>query len=505
MTETLKGYYLPPSLADVEQKLEMEERQMGDARLLVPRMKPEDAYAIVRTLRENRAMVASLPATAISDCYDRAIRSWMDGTRPERQTALKYLPALTDLSPEMIERFLFGALCRIDRRAIDAYLSLRLDDRVFKQFLPLEGTGTYLKGNAGMLGRLRLKVNVVGPQDINLVLFLAPAGTPGYFECLSMLHSSMARASTVVATDPGQPLFASMFAQTVAASSREIGETIAVLPWERGNALVEETFFRQIDAVSVTGETETIRAVERKVNDINQKEGPRIKGCYHGLQPGLELIAREYATRDVARLAAIDGIGYEGCSCASPAFGFFVEQGGPLSPEQFAEVIAEEAGRLSQAIPQTPSHRDALERRLAEILAVPGNGRRVITAGGQDFAVVYEPKPTMEPAGRDRLLRVMPVDRVEDVVRLLKSSGADVKTAGIAIPDGRLMGLADLLGKAGISSLRVTGTLTQPRLGEAWDGNLPVFEYYMPDAVRWVSINAISVDREIGRLTRPRQ
>jgi hypothetical protein len=74
------------------------------------------------------------------------------------------------------------------------------------------------------------------------------------------------------------------------------------------------------------------------------------------------------------------------------------------------------------------------------------------------------------------------------------------QTAGIAIPDSRLIDLADSLGKAGISSLRVTGTMMLPRLGEAWDGNMPVFEYYIPDAARWVSINAISVDREIGQL-----
>jgi hypothetical protein len=502
MAETFKGYYLPTSLADVEQKLEIIERPIGDARMLVPLLKPEDAYAIARTLRENQTKVAAIPPATVADVYDRAIGLWKDGTRPEKQAAMKYLPALTDLSPEMIERFLFGTLSRIDRRAIDAYLTLRLDEAAFKRFVPFEGTGTYLRGYMGLIGRIRFKANRATPGGVKLVTFIAPSGTPGYGECMGLLLGSMVPSSTVVKTDIGQPLFAPMFARSVAAVSPEIGETFAVIPWKGGDVPVEDAFIRQSNAVNVVGSTETAKAVESKINFMNQRQGLDIKGCYHGGRFGLELIAREHATRDVAGLAAIDGIGNEGHTCASPALGYFVERGGPLSPEQFAEALAEEAGRLSQTIPQTPSHREAREKKMTEMLAAPDNNRRVITAPGQDFAVVYEPKPSLKPAGQDRLFRVMPVDRIEDVIPLLKPWTASLQTVGIAVPDGRLMDLADRLGNAGIGSLRVTGTMTQPKLGEAWDGNLPVLEYYLPDAARWVSINAISVDREIGQMTR---
>ena len=136
------------------------------------------------------------------------------------------------------------------------------------------------------------------------------------------------------------------------------------------------------------------------------------------------------------------------------------------------------------------------------MLATPAGGRRVITSPGQDFAIVYEPKPFMKPECQDRLFRVMAVERIDEVIPLLKPWTASLQTAGIAVPDSRLLDLADRLGKAGISSLRAIGTMTQPKLGEAWDGNLPGLEYYLPDAAKWVSINAISVDREIGQLTR---
>ena len=502
MAETFRGYYLPPSLADVERRLDMEELPLGDARLLVPRLKPEEAYTVASTLRENRAKIASMPVTDIADAYDRAISSWKDNTRPEKQAALKYLPLLTDLSPEMIERFHFGALNQINRRTIEAYAALQLDKKALKSFIPLESMDTYLRGYTGFMGHVWLKLNVFTSGNVQLATFIAPSGTTGYFESLGMLLGSIVRTATLVKNSPVQPLFAPMFARSVAAASPAIGETLAVLPWRGGDTAIEDAVFRQSNAVCIVGSQATTKAVGDRINALNQRESLNIKGCYHGGKHGFGLIAREHATRDVAKLAAIDGIGYEGQMCFSPAFGHFVERGGPLSPEQFAEALAEEAGRLSATIPQMPARREAREKKLAEIQAAPADGRRVITAPGQDFAVVYEPAPSMKPTCMDRLFRVMPVDRLEDVIPLLKPWTASLQTAGIAVPDGRLLHLADRLGKAGVSSLRVMGTMTQPKLGEAWDGNLPGLEYYLPDAAKWVSINTINLDREIGQLTR---
>jgi hypothetical protein len=480
----------------------MEELPLGDARLLVPRLKPEDAYTVASTLRENRAKIAALPVADIADACDRAIGTWKDNARPEKQAALKYLPLLTDLSPEMIERFHFGAFSQFNRRTIEAYAAIQLDKKVLKSFIPLESLGTYLRGYTGFLGHVWLKMNVLKAENVQLATFIPPAGTTGYFESLGMLLGSIVRAATLVKTAPGQPLFAPMFARSVAAASPAIGETLAVLPWHGGDTAIEDAVFRQSNAVCIMGSQVTTKAVGDRINALNQRENLTIKGCYHGGKHGLGLIAREHATPDVAKLAAIDGIGYEGQLCFSPAFGHFVERGGPLSPEQFAGALAEEAGRLSKSIPQMPAHREARVKKLTEIQAAPADGRRVITTPGQDFAVVYEPAPSMKPTCMDRLFRVMPVDRLEDVIPLLKPWTASLQTAGIAVPDDRLLRLADRLGKEGVSSLRVTGTMTQPKLGEAWDGNLPGLEYYLPDAAKWVSINTINLDREIGQLTR---
>jgi hypothetical protein len=237
--------------------------------------------------------------------------------------------------------------------------------------------GTCLRGYTGFMGHVWLKLNVFASGNVQLATFIGPSGTTGYFESLGMLLGSIVRTATLVKNSPAQPLFALMFARSVAAANPDIGETLAVLPWQGGDTAIEDAVFRQSNAVCSRA---TTKAVGEGINKLNQLESLNIKGCYYGGKHGFGLIAKEHATRDVARLAAIDGIDYEGQMCFSPAFRHFVERGGKLSPEQFAEALAEEAGRLSRSIPQMPAHREAREKKLAEILAAPADGGKVITA-----------------------------------------------------------------------------------------------------------------------------
>jgi len=253
------------------------------------------------------------------------------------------------------------------------------------------------------------------------------------------------------------------------------------------------------DVISVVSSADTVRAIKASVSHGN-KSGRSPKICYHGGKFGFDLIARDFVDKDVASLAAIDGIGYEGYMCASPALGYFVEKGGPVSPEKFAGFLAEEAGNLSSVLPQTKYFRRLRERKIAELLAGQNSeGRKIFTSPEQDFAVVYEPVPSMKPIGQDRLFRVMPVNDIEDVIPMLKPWKEYLQTAGIAVNDVRLKSLGEKLGIAGISSIRCVGTVPLPVPGEAWDGYLPVFEYYLPDAIHWVSINTTAIEAEIGK------
>jgi hypothetical protein len=58
------------------------------------------------------------------------------------------------------------------------------------------------------------------------------------------------------------------------------------------------------------------------------------------------------------------------------------------------------------------------------------------------------------------------------------------------------------MGKTGFSNIRIAGTVALPRLGEAWDGNYPIYEFFIPDSIHWTSINAIDSEKEIIELAK---
>ncbi|MCD1295274.1 hypothetical protein CUJ83_09710 [Methanocella sp. CWC-04] len=501
MVKEFKGYYLPGSLEDVEKSLEIEERKLEDAVILVPRVNPEQIKKIVSGLKENREKISAMSAEEIADIYDNVSQKWKNNDYDKKKAALQYLPELTGLSPELIEYFQFRSIYKINNKTIKFLSDLKLNEDIFKDFVNIKPTDTYLRAYAGMFDKLNLKKYAENKKDIRLVTYITPSNVPGFIESLGIFLGNIVKASVLIKTPTVQPLFAPLFAESVSEASPILGETITVIPWKGGDEKIEDTIFRNSDVVSVVSGTDTALSVKQRIDRLN-KEGYNIKGCYHGGKFGVDLIAGEMATREVAGLAAIDGIGYEGYMCASPAFGFFVEKGGKNSPEKFAEMMAEEGGKIAKAIPQRNYFKKLRDRKMAELIASDVDGCKIFTSPEQDFAVLYEPVPTLKSIGQNRLIRVMPVDRIEDIIPRFMPWKEYLQTAGIAIPDDRLLKIADKMGKVGFSNLRIVGTVPLPRLGEAWDGNFPVYEFYIPDSVHWVSINAGNMEKEITELHR---
>jgi hypothetical protein len=408
---------------------------------------------------------------------------------------------LTNLSPELIEYFQFRSIYKIDKKTITFLSNLKPDNKVFDEFIKIEQAGTYLRAYAGLFDKMKLKKAIEEKKDISLVTYITPSNVPGFIESLGIFLGNLAKSPVLIKTPTIQPLFAPLYAESIAESDKEIGETIAVIPWKGGDNKIEDTIFKNSDVISVVSGTDTALSVKSRIDKLN-KEGYRIKGCYHGGKFGVDLISAGMATKDVAGLAAIDGIGYEGYMCASPAFGFFVERNGKLSPEKFAEAMAEEGGKLSKAIPQMNYFKKLRNRMMADAIASDVEGCKVFTSPDQDFVVIYDEKPSLKPVGQNRLIRVMPLDKIEDIIPKFSPYKEYLQTVGIAIPNSRLLKISDMLGKVGFTNLRVTGTVPLPRLGEAWDGNFPLYEFYLPDAARWVSINSIDMDKEIDELSK---
>lgn len=500
----LKGYYLPKSLKSVEKQMDFTERNVSDYTILVPTINKENIKDIVTGLKENRKKyLAEMPITEIAKTYGDVSKAWGDNNYKKKKISLELLPQLTNLSPELIEFYQFRSIYKIDEQTINFLSNLNMPPDVFKQFTPIEGANTFVRAYAGFRDKIALKRITQYDKELELVTYITPSNVPGFIESLGIFIASIVKASGLIKTPSVQPLFAPLYAESVAEQNEKIGETIAVVPWAGGDESIEDIIFKNSNVVSVVSSTQTAMSVKNRIDELN-RNGCSIKGCYHGGKFGIELIAREMANRDVAGLAALDGIGYEGYMCGSPAFGFFVEEGGELSPLEFAEVLADELEKLSRSIPQTNFFRKLREVKIGEILSRPefDGGQRIFPSSEHNFAVIYESNFNLNPIGQNRLIRVFGVKSLEEVIEKMKPWKEYLQTAGVAIGNNRVQKLAEQMGKIGFSNIRIAGTVALPRLGEAWDGYYPIYEFFIPDSIHWTSINTVNFENEIKELTK---
>jgi len=509
MTKVLKGYYLPPSFEDIEDKLEFEERELLDATLLVPKyFGPEIAEKIVIKLKNNHEEIKNLESDDIVEICSAVGKKWSKTSKhPNKEIALKYLPELTDFPPEMIEYFQFNTIFHINSAISKNLINYRIPSEVFTKFIQNPETNTWLRAYAGLIDKLRLKrIMNSGLREIKLITFITPKNVPGIMEAFGIFLGNIVKSTVLVKTPIDQPLFAPLYAETIKEISPAFGETIVVIPWKGGHKELEKVIYSYSEVVSVVSSNRTIKIISKDIRKLNRK-GNNIKGCYHGGKFGLEVVSKEFlideeTARKVAALIALDCAAYEGYMCASPVFGVFVEACGEINGSQFAKIFAEESSKVSKIIPQKERFRKIRELRLSEILANPNPNREIFHDPNKGSSVIFEPKFELKPIGQNRINRVFEIPKIEFLIRKIRPWKAYLQSIGIAIPNERLFKqeIAKKLGKVGFSSLRVVGSVCLTRLGETWDGKYPIYEYYIPDGIHWESINTENISEEISRL-----
>ena len=78
---------------------------------------------------------------------------------------------------------------------------------------------------------------------------------------------------------------------------------------------------------------------------------------------------------------------------------------------------------------------------------------------------------------------VSAVERLDDAVTQLAPHAAFLQTAGVAVAPDELFGLAEALGRVGITRISPIGRMTQPEAGWHHDGR-----FNLADLVRMVEI-----------------
>ncbi|MBI3609115.1 MAG: hypothetical protein HY204_00220 [Nitrospirae bacterium] len=414
------------------------------------------------------------PIEAILEIIDATVARWLKPDDPMRKTAELALPEITGLSPAMVRLGLIRMLEGYRKDSLSRILDEELgDSRLLDEFRPKKGDADGL-------------IRALGPRITTNVL----AGNIPGLGASELIATLLVKSSCLVKVSSDEPLFATLFAQTLVQIEPRLVHCLAVFGWPGGKPEskgIEEVAFGRSELVVATGSDESISAV-RLAAAGHQSASARFIGYGHRVSLGL--VGREALDdlKGIARRAALDIVMYDQQGCLSPHL-FYVETGGSRFPREFAKALGQELARLERELPRgsvdTPiSARLHQIRSVAEIKQADGEEVIVFSSEtGTLWTVIYEADPTFVLSPLYRTVRVKPIDDLLHVVPLLEPWRPYLQAVGISVPESRLLPLAGAFGYAGVNRICPVGRMQHPPAGWSQDGRR-----FIADRVRWVDL-----------------
>lgn len=461
----LPAYFIPASVTPPQ----MKDLEFGDLRLQVPVLTPPILSEVMDRVRQSQEKTLSgLPIQTIIEAVDRAISLWLTPSYVPRQLAEKALPAITGLSPTMVSHLLPRLMETFTAQSLTRLLHHEIGDPLF-----LDTFRPQPWGKSTLFGP-RLTTHILSGNILGLAV-------------PSIVYTLLTKSSCLVKSASEEPLFASLFARTLAEVAPAIAGGIAVVWWKGGEEELEKTAFARSDAVVAYGSEETLTAVRSHVT-----KNPATTFIGYGHRVSLGVIGREALTdmKEVARLAAYDVSLYDQQGCLSPQM-FYVETGGAESPRSFANALADALKTLSISLPRgkpSPEESASIQQIRGRYEAKEIAGQDVTlyaSPSGTDWTVIYEADPAFVPSVLYRTIMVKPVQDIVQIAGLLTPWEACLSTIGVALSDERLLPFAEQVGRLGVTRFCPVGKMQSPPIGWHHDGRFNVL-----DLLRWVDIDA---------------
>ena len=469
-TMTVESYFLPGLETESAETCTL---TFGEApehvTLSFPVLTPVAVEALSqRLLAAQAAHLAEQPIAEIIDTIDRVVQLWLDPQYAYRQQAEALLPTITHYSAPMLRHGLDTLLRALRKDALWRLLREELGDPlVLDTFRP--------RPHAGGLTR------AYGPR---LVTHIFSGNVPA-LPAWSLVCALLTKSACLGKSASEEPLFAALFARSLWEVCPALGACIAVSWWQGGDTALEAAAFAPAGAVIAYGSETTMRDIQRRV-----PAPTRLVAYGHKLSFGVigrEALRPEQAA-GTARQAAYGVSVFDQQGCVSPHL-LYVERGGAVSPREFATLLAEGMAEVHAELPRGPlpfadsaairqvrgtyECRQLTDDRVLLLCSEPGTA----------WTVIYEEDAPFMASCLNRTVRVQPVDDIAEVVSHLQSARSYVQTAGVAVPAPRLTGLAEALGRLGVTRLCALDRMPWPAITWHHDGRGNLL-----DLLRWTDI-----------------
>lgn len=414
-----------------------------------------DLQNAIRATREARDRIMSQrPVDAIIGALAEAAQQWLPAGSPWRARAAEQAPAATGFSPEMVNEAITLTFGAITREALVQLLERELANR------------RVLDGFSDQAGQ---RTRAHGPRLITHIL----AGNVPPPSILSICCGLLVKAANVVKVARRDPVFPSLFVESLRAVDADLAACVTTLDWPRQETALTEAALAESDAVIAYGD-------DRTIDTLRKLTPTRAVFLGYGHKISLSVIAKEAMTEAnlpaLAEAAAYDASVYDQQGCLSPHV-IYVEERGQLGPRKFAAALAVAMGAFQLRVPRgalSPEEAAAVTQMRTAYEFRSATDRRVAVWNSpqpNDWTVIYEDDPSFTPSCLNRVVFVKPTDGFPRVLDNVRRFAGQISTVGVAPLNERATEFAGELAAMGIHRVCAIGQMQRPPLSWPHDGH----------------------------------
>jgi len=288
-----------------------------------------------------------------------------------------------------------------------------------------------------------------------------------------LLASLLVKSACFAKMSSDETLWTSILIRTLQEAMPEMGACLAAEVWPGGAREIEEFLIQHTDLMMVFGSDPTIFAWRGRMPLHKPFLG-------YGHRASFAVILRECLTPEVAEKLAWDTTLYDQQGCLSPQVAY-VERGGRVAPEEFAEWVAGGLARFARRYPAARDFASVATIRQMRDMAAFAEGAHLWGADDLSWTLCLYPPGPFPFSCAHRFLFLVPIQRLQEIPDLVAGSEPFLGAVGLAAPLERQEEAAETLAPLGISRICPPGTMQQPPLGWHHEGLPPLGRL-----VRWV-------------------
>ena len=423
-----------------------------------------------QTLKRNRQKYLVTRSTqAVVEILCGVAENWLQPEYPFRKLALEDGPAAMGFS----------------RGTLGSGL-----DNFFKQFTP-ENFNALLIQELGHARRLdEIVSNTAEERHSRGAMARGPellahitAGNIPNPTLISIALGVLTRSAQFVKCATGAAFLPRLFAHSLYDAEPKLGACLEIAAWRGGHADIEKALFEEADCVTATGSDEALAAIRRHVPVRTHflAYGHRLSFAYVGSEALSSFQGKKTAVR-----AAADVVAWNQLGCLSPHL-IYVEHGGTLAAENFAEILADELARLEEKEPRGEISPEtaatiASRRVFYEVRAAHSPDTRFWQSENSTaWTVVYEADAQFQLSCLNRFIYVKGVSDLKTALEGADAVRGKVSSVGIAASEEKVQELARQLAAWGVTRVCPLGQMQNPPLTWRHDGR-PA----LGDLVTWV-------------------